>query len=331
MDVGTAIVEAKKAVAAGLPVLIEGSPGVGKTAIPEVIADDEGLDLCEVRAGEFESVDFRGIPTVEAKKTTWNIPDFWPTKRCVINFDEISQASPELTSPLLKVFLGGRIGNYTLPEGTILFATANKSTDRAGGGRLSSALRERCVVLTIEPNLSDWEDWYKRSPDYNEQVLEFLTMNHQLLHHWNPKNDWNQPTPRNWVRVGRILPFSPAEETVAGIIGKETASVFSAWLRANVKCPSLLELIEDGSKLPKNPALLAKTVERMAVGFIEIYDTADARLYQAAVLVGALDGTFQVQFLKAIAKRGRTDVLKSDSLKPLVRRHAATIVGFQKH
>ena len=106
MKFAQAVVEAIKASKAGLSVLLLGSPGKGKTSVAKRLAKQLGLRYVEVRPAEFESVDFRGIPTVEEGRTRWNVPEFWPSEACVLNVDEITQAPMELTSPLLKLFVG---------------------------------------------------------------------------------------------------------------------------------------------------------------------------------------------------------------------------------
>lgn len=323
MNITTAITEVRKAAQAGLPVLLLGSPGVGKTTIGYALAEALNLPYVEVRPAEFEAVDFRGIPTVENGKTKWNVPDFWPQAACLLNVDEITQAPMELTSPLLKLFLGGQIGDYKLPEGTVLMATGNQVSDRAGCSRLSSALRERCVVITIEPDFAEWRGWYQEQSFADAGLLAFLESNPAMFHKWDSKLDHNQPTPRNWARLSRLLPFEPEQETVAGIIGPDAASSFCRWRRANVQLPSIDAILAGTAKLPTSPAQMAKLVELLPA-------TAHARwiLQDDSVmrLVDSMDGTYQVQFLKAIAKQ-KPSLLKEKEFAALVKRHAAAIVA----
>lgn len=323
MNVTTAIVEVRKAAQAGLPVLLLGSPGIGKTTVGYILAESLGLPYVEVRPAEFEAVDFRGIPTVEGGKTKWNVPDFWPTEACLLNVDEITQAPMELTSPLLKLFLGGQIGDYKLPAGTVLMATGNLVSDRAGCSRLSSALRERCVVITIEPDFAEWRVWYQSQSFADAGLLQFLEANPALFHRWDAKQDFNQPTPRNWARLSRLLPFNPEQETVAGIIGPDTAAAFCKWRRANVELPGVDAVLSGEAKVPSSPAMMSRFIQSLVP-----YAVAEATLNETRVveLVDSLDGTWQVQFLKTVAQQAAL-LLKRPEYKMLVKRHAAAIVA----
>lgn len=323
MNITTAIVEVRKAAQAGLPVLLLGSPGIGKTTVGYIIAESLGLPYVEVRPAEFEAVDFRGIPTVENGKTKWNVPDFWPTEACLLNVDEITQAPMELTSPLLKLFLGGQIGDYRLPAGTVLMATGNLVSDRAGCSRLSSALRERCVVITIEPDFAEWRLWYQSQSFADAGLLAFLESNPAMFHKWDAKQDFNQPTPRNWVRLSRLLPLEPEQETVAGIIGPDAAASFCRWRRANVQLPSIDAVLAGTAQLPSSPAQMSKFIELLPA-------TAKARWIlqddSVVALIDRMDGTYQVQFLRALAKQ-QPALLREKQYAALVKRHAAAIVA----
>lgn len=319
MNITTAIIEVKKAAQAGLPVLLLGSPGIGKTTVGYILAEALVLPYVEVRPAEFEAVDFRGIPTVENGRTKWNVPDFWPSEACLLNVDEITQAPMELTSPLLKLFLGGAIGDYTLPEGTVLMATGNLVSDRAGCSRLSSALRERCIVINLEPEFGEWRSWYQGQTFADAGLLEFLEANPALFHRWDARQDSNQPTPRNWVRVSRLLPYDPEQETVAGIIGADAAASFCRWRKSHVQLPNVDAVLRGEAKLPTSPAIMAKFVERI-VQRLEQNPPVDVM-----PLVESLDGTYQVQFLKLV---GRIEgMLKKPQFTKLVARHAAAIVA----
>lgn len=321
MNVTKAIAESKKAAAAGLPVMFLGSPGIAKTTIAKILASELGLPYVEIRAAEFESVDFRGICSVVDGKTKWHTPDFWPTEACVLNFDEITQAPMELTSPLLKIFLGGEIGDYKLPAGTILMATGNLVSDRAGCQRLSSALRERCIVINIQPDFSEWLKWFEAQSFYDDSIAGFLKSNPAQFNNWDGKKDFNQPTPRNWERVARLINLNPEEETVAGIIGADVSKSYMSWRRANVSCPSVWDVLEGKKEIPKSPALLSKFVENAATAVNEESDDVVPRI---AKMIESLDGTYQLQFLKAVRKGGQS-MLKNVHLHQLVKRHAKSI------
>ena len=330
MNIKTAIVEAQKAAAAGLPVLLLGSPGVGKTAVASVLAFILKMPYKEIRVAEFEAVDFRGIPSIENGRTKWNPPDFWPAEACVLNFDEITQAPMELTSPLLKIFLGGEIGDYKLPEGTILIATGNLVSDRAGCSRISSALRERCVVINIEPDLSDWLDWFAGEACCDSSIIDYLKANPAAFHKWDGRADFNQPTPRNWARVARLLKHNPVEETLAGIIGNEQAKAFVAWRRANVRLPEIVDVLDGREKMPTNPAMASRFVDCLADYCDEVCgngETADVEKVVEFML--STYETYQIQFLRRLAKL-KSKALKSLPVSRMVKVHAKAIVESQK-
>lgn len=325
MKINQAFAELVKCANAGLPVFLQAGPGVGKTSIAVQLADHLGLPYKEVRCAEFESVDFRGIPVAADGKTKWLIPDFWPTEACVLNFDEISQARPDIVSPLLKIILGGQIGDYTLPEGTVIIATGNRPEDMAGATRLVSALRDRFVVITIEPDLDSFLAWYQTSATFSSRVEGFLKQNPEALYSFEPKLNENQPSPRNWDRIGRLLPASPARETMAGIIGAKMSEVFSRWCMANVEMPTVQQVIDGRAAAPTSATLLTRWANELGNALNASDDPArtDAIIQQ----VERLAGGYQVLFLKTVTKRKDKKLLRLPAVLAMVAKHASAIVS----
>jgi MoxR-like ATPase len=62
------------AVAADLPVLLWGEPGIGKTATLNQLADGLGLPLTTVIASVHEPSDFAGLPVVGDDPATQGVP-----------------------------------------------------------------------------------------------------------------------------------------------------------------------------------------------------------------------------------------------------------------
>ena len=60
------------------PVFLWGPPGVGKSDIMREIAREKGIDVIDVRLGQMDAVDMRGIPYVEDGVTKWAAPEFFP-------------------------------------------------------------------------------------------------------------------------------------------------------------------------------------------------------------------------------------------------------------
>ena len=76
------------------PILIHSSPGVGKSSIVRQVARKLGIGFVDVRLAEMESVDIRGLPSVDKENGVmkWNAPDFWPRdpkSKGIIFLDEL--------------------------------------------------------------------------------------------------------------------------------------------------------------------------------------------------------------------------------------------------
>ncbi|WP_424216501.1 AAA family ATPase (plasmid) [Streptomyces sp. BI20] len=143
------------AVAADLPVLLLGEPGIGKTAALTRLADSLDLPLTTVIASVHEPTDFSGLPVLGEDPAVNGVPmapPDWAVRlvregRGLLFLDELSTAPPSVQAALLRVVLERRVGALTLPPGVRIVAAANPRASAADGWELSAPLANRFVHL----------------------------------------------------------------------------------------------------------------------------------------------------------------------------------------
>ncbi|MFF4029864.1 AAA family ATPase [Streptomyces sviceus] len=143
------------AVAADLPVLLWGEPGIGKTAALTQLATALDLPLTTVIASVHEPSDFSGLPVVGDDPATQGVPmapPDWAVRlvragRGLLFLDELSTAPPAVQAALLRLVLERRIGALRLPPGVRIVAAANPRSSAADGWELSPPLANRFVHL----------------------------------------------------------------------------------------------------------------------------------------------------------------------------------------
>ncbi|MGW7411081.1 AAA family ATPase [Streptomyces sp. NPDC054863] len=143
------------AVAADLPVLLWGEPGIGKTAALTQLAASLDLPLTTVIASVHEPSDFSGLPVVGDDPAVQGVPmapPDWAVRlvragRGLLFLDELSTAPPAVQAALLRLVLERRIGSLQLPPDVRIVAAANPRSSAADGWELSPPLANRFVHL----------------------------------------------------------------------------------------------------------------------------------------------------------------------------------------
>ncbi|MFI2764491.1 AAA family ATPase [Streptomyces echinatus] len=143
------------AVAADLPVLLWGEPGIGKTAALTQLAASLDLPLTTVIASVHEPSDFSGLPIVGDDPAVQGVPmapPQWAVElvragRGLLFLDELSTATPAVQAALLRVVLERKVGALQLPPGVRIVAAANPRASAADGWELSPPLANRFVHL----------------------------------------------------------------------------------------------------------------------------------------------------------------------------------------
>ncbi|MBB5874255.1 hypothetical protein F4553_007689 [Allocatelliglobosispora scoriae] len=268
------------AVAADLPVLLWGEPGIGKTAALTQLAAALDLPLTTVIASVHEPSDFSGLPVIGDDPAVQGVPmapPDWAVRlvragRGLLFLDELSTAPPAVQAALLRVVLERRIGALHLPPGVRIVAAANPRSSAADGWELSAPLANRFVHLqwTYDHDVvlrGLGGTWPRASlphldPARLREAVAFarravcgLLATRPALVHRLPNNETRRggawPSPRSWEMTLRLIAFATAAGT--------SREVLSMLVRGTVGDGPGLELLAslDRLDLPDPEALLA--------------------------------------------------------------------------
>ncbi|MFE8014149.1 AAA family ATPase [Streptomyces antibioticus] len=268
------------AVAADLPVLLWGEPGIGKTAALTQLATELELPLTTVIASVHEPSDFSGLPVVgddPAEQGVPMAPPDWAVRlvragRGLLFLDELSTAPPAVQAALLRLVLERRIGSLRLPPGVRIVAAANPRSSAADGWELSPPLANRFVHLhwahdhevvvrglggvwprATLPRLDP--DRLPEAVDFARRAVCGLLAARPTLVHRLPSAETRRggpwPSPRSWDMTLSLIAFA----TAAG----SSREVLSMLVRGTVGDGPGLELLAsvDRMDLPDPESVLA--------------------------------------------------------------------------
>jgi MoxR-like ATPase len=148
----------------GLPLLFEGRPGTGKTAIIEQIAEQAGLHMEVIIGSIREPSDFGGLPILHDGRTKLAAPAWafrcQEAKRAVIFGDELNTAMPSVQAAWLRIATDRVVGELALPGTVRILGAQNAVGESAGGWDLAPPLANRFGHITWDvPEAMEWVQW----------------------------------------------------------------------------------------------------------------------------------------------------------------------------
>ena len=138
-----------------VPYLISG-PGIGKTTTVQDIAAAEGVQCQILSLAQYDAGELGGwpVPSKDGDTMIRMRPDWMPTEgRGVLFLDELPQAPVANQNIAAQIVNERRVGPHRLPEGWVIVAAGNRTSDRAGTNNMPSHLKDRLMFLEIEADL----------------------------------------------------------------------------------------------------------------------------------------------------------------------------------
>ena len=240
---------------------LEGSMGIGKTALARQIAEDLGFYLVIVSLPQLEPTDIGGMRMPKGDRMIVLQPDWYVDaeqmaklkaegyKGVLYFFDELPQAPILNMNIYAQIADEYRIGDYKLDRTECYVMSAgNKLSDKAGTNAMPSHVIDRLTFLEIEPNLDDTCNYFAKT-GVDHRVISWLRFQPEFLHQFKLGEN-AYPTPRSIERSAQIMNWDLDEEAMAANL-KTHMDVYS-------KCPDVDKLIAnpDTAEIVEEPAIM---------------------------------------------------------------------------
>lgn len=268
----------------GIPVLLWGRPGVGKSSFIEGLANEQ-LPVTTLIASIHDPTDFSGLPVLEDGRVRYAVPrwvdDFADDGDGILFLDELSTAPPSVQSALLRVVFERKVGFHPLPGGVRIVAAANPPDLMVGGWELSPPLRNRFVHLNwdiptelyVHSLTSGWETGALPKVDprahaeklrfFQTRIAGFLRVKPDALHANPEENKYGFASPRSWDFTAALLATADLLgyrindeannqvlfELATGCLGEATAIMLLEYLR-NLRLPDPVEVLTGKVSVP---------------------------------------------------------------------------------
>lgn len=285
------IMEAKKALmlnfSAGLPVLVRGASGVGKTEMGMQYAEEQGPDygVFELNAATANLPDIMGV--LMPGKETWpdadgsireittgryaypyfmrdkrsGLPAFC-FKRGLVIIEEYGQATGDVKRALASLIWEKRVGEWRFPADCDVLLLSNRVEDRSGVSKDFDFIINRRVELDVKADLDGWLVWAHDHGISNTSLAYAHRNEVKVFHNKAPEKQGAWLTPRSLVSVDRQVAAALKLgyklddmflwENIAGAVGQGIATEYVAFAKIRDTLPTISSIIADptGAKLP---------------------------------------------------------------------------------
>jgi hypothetical protein len=248
--------------------MLQGGPGVGKTAIPTQAAQQANKRVITVALPTCEAVDVRGLPAVINGQTVWNSP-FPRDGEGILILDEISSAAPDVQVAAHHLVWAEAGSDMSLPLGWHIVLTGNRAVDKTVYRAMSGPLRNRVTLLTVTTDVAQWAPW-AMDAGVDGAIIGFLRWRPELLVAREIPSEGAFVSPRAWHRASSLLHMSVSasieKELLIGTLGEGATVEFSAYLRTVRELPSIEDILRfpDKADVPSSPSLLYALTTNLA-------------------------------------------------------------------
>jgi hypothetical protein len=299
-------------------VIVEGENGIGKTALfhalkkhpkfTDHIAVDP-VDCTQLSDGSVWMPDLdrengvsRELPNERFGVSKVNQLGVNGAKPIMVFLDEIAKAPQFIKNVLAPIIYERRVGNYHMPEGSVVFCATNLAVEGLGDS-IQAHLRNRLVFVKMrKPTAGEWVQW-AIDKGTNASVIAFVNSYAQVMdsfldyekggkhegkdqskdngYIFNPRSmALAYATPRSLVAAGDVLDAGDGvldddtlEAALIGTIGATTAEALSSFVRFGRDVCSLERVLKDPATAPLSDNPTAQLVQ--VFQFVSRVDTRE--------------------------------------------------------
>jgi hypothetical protein len=244
------------------PLFLWGPPGIGKSELVADIAQELGGYMIDLRLGQMEPTDIRGIPfyNKDSGKMDWAEPVDLPTPEfasqypiVVLFLDEMNSAAPSVQAAAYQLILNRRSGKYFLPDNVVMVAAGNRESDKGVTYRMPTPLANRFIHQEMRVDFASYQEWAVNN-NIHKDVVGYLSFAKQDLYDFDPKSASRAfATPRSWTFVSQILEDEDGDDDtimnlIAGTVGEGLAVKFMAHRKVAGRMPKPEDILSGKEK-----------------------------------------------------------------------------------
>lgn len=247
-------------VAVARPVFIWGPPGIGKSSLVQQFAEKVGLSCVSLLGSQLAPEDIIGVPQIVDGKSRFCPPTMIAREQPYCLFlDELNACSHEVQKSFYSLIQEKRVGDYYLPEGSIVIGAGNRAQDSAIVRPLSSALMNRLIHVHLKASHRDWLEW-ARANNIHSWIIDYIQNRPDHLWTQPPKTEEPFSSPRSWhmlsdglKEIGEEIDGHLLEILSFGCLSAQHAVQFQGFVKQIHSQYALSAILKGEKKWPYQP------------------------------------------------------------------------------
>lgn len=292
-------VSAIKAFGAKRTLVFQGENGIGKTALFHHVARDpffanhiavKPIDCTQLSDGSIWMPDIdrelgvsRELPNERLGVSKTNQKGINGSRPVIIFLDEIAKARQYIKDVLAPIVYERRVGNYELPEGSVVFCATNLDCEGLGDN-IQAHLRSRLTFYQLrKPTQAEWKTWAinvgiapeviactEEHPQWFDSFLDYepngkfygRSLEKDNPHIFNPRGSQESyVNPRSLHAVSDLVYERELVDNetflggMAGTIGEPAAELLNSFIKFGDETPAYQEIVNSPAscRIPSNP------------------------------------------------------------------------------
>ena len=259
-------------------VMIWGPPGIGKSEGVASMALTHGAALnndryIDIRLSQYDSVDLRGIPSVNDGLITWNVPSTLPFKTnpkfntikelIFLFLDELNSATPSTLAVCYQLINDRRVGEHELLDNVVIVAAGNRDGDKGVTNRMPLPLANRFTHVEVGLDVDAWTCWAQKKGLPAVGIAYFNWRKDQLMTFdpMSPMKTFCTPRTAAWAleyMTDTTVPRDVKDHVMAGTIGDAVNTELWAFADMFNKITPIAEILKNPTKarLPDEESMM---------------------------------------------------------------------------
>jgi hypothetical protein len=236
-----------------------------RTEIAEFEKNPNGYVLMDVRLSQVDPVEIKGAPFYDIKNLKAGFirfssilpaPDFnFP---CFLLLDELPLAPDMVQSAAYQLINDRKVGDYRLPDKTVVIAAGNPSSCPGVNFEMGLALENRFDHIALDIDYDGFAKYVSGgNMGFDETMVAFLQYSKEadkdaLYHIEGQHGKGNFPTFRSWEKALTKVKYGYKEfDAIADSVGQACASKFDVFKELTKDIPDVKTLVDKKMYFPE--------------------------------------------------------------------------------